>query len=125
MMVSVVRRPTKRSFLQGTAPEASQHKLKGPARLVGTMGKVAVVARGDAEHPHKVKNPAQHQAPQVWGGEEHGEAGQVQAKERKVFQPRGQVSQTRALSLPCRDTREDSVHRSRSDECFLSPGRRG
>ena len=88
--MSVVPHPPERPLLQGATPKASQHELKGPACLVGAMGKIAVVTCRDAEHAHQVADAAQGQGHWARAGPPHRQAGDVQQDEGQHPEPVGE-----------------------------------
>ena len=54
MMVTVLCRPPQNAFLCAALGENRNDELKHPARRVGSMREVAVIARPDGEHPQPV-----------------------------------------------------------------------
>src|ERR1051326_616490 len=54
VMVTVMSCPPEHSLLDSGSPEPGEHKLKQPACLIGPVGKIAMVAGRNAEHPNDV-----------------------------------------------------------------------
>src|SRR6185312_6636016 len=55
MMMSMMGRPPKRTFLVSGSPCERDQKLKKPAGAIGAMGQQAVKARGDRKHSHDIE----------------------------------------------------------------------
>ena len=51
MVVAVMGRPPKWTFLHGQHSEGGENELKRPAGLVSAVSEIAMVARGNPEHP--------------------------------------------------------------------------
>lgn len=87
MVLTMMRRPPQRSFLQSAATEASDEELHHPAGFVGAMREIAMVAGRDAEHADEVKDAAQDESGGIDAGEQHGETSKVQTDKRHALQP--------------------------------------
>src|SRR5690349_17361375 len=58
VMMAVMSGPPQHAFLNRGAAEPGQRKLEHTAGLEAAMRKIAMEARGDAEHPDKVRQQA-------------------------------------------------------------------
>src|SRR5262249_937495 len=77
VVMQVMGSPPKRPLLQGTTAQASQEKLKRPARLVGPVREIAMIAGRDAKHACEIKEAAEHHGQQVHSSEKDRNTGYV------------------------------------------------
>ena len=58
VMMAMMPRPPEGASLRRGAGERRQHELKGAARAIRPVGKVAMIAAGDGKHPDRVRRRA-------------------------------------------------------------------
>src|SRR4051812_11974397 len=87
-MVPVVRGPPQHALLRARHREQRQHELEDATGLERAVGEIAVVARGDREHPDRIaaEQPAQRR-PAPPHPECSDEGHQVDTPEREVVAP--------------------------------------
>ena len=74
MVVAMMRRPPERALLARRLREERQAELPEAVELVRAMTEVAVVAAGDAEHPHQDSSPRPARERPAKRNDEHGSA---------------------------------------------------
>ena len=82
VVFAVMPRPPQRPSLARGRPEQRHHELRDAPRLEGSMREVAVVERGDEEHPRYVERERHERGGRAVSHPEDAEAEQVDRQER-------------------------------------------
>jgi hypothetical protein len=83
VMMAVLGRPPQNALLGAAQGEKREHELKHPARRIGPMRKVTVIARADGEDAQPVQDDANGDGRPRDAGPDRRDAGEMNQNERE------------------------------------------